>query len=78
MRTLPCFKARKRHQLMRAWHVDPEQPALLGLRIPKLLGESLRQFLQQSGLPDTARAPDQSCSEMNSVQNQRGELKIKT
>jgi len=37
-------------------------------RIAKLLGESLRQCFQQSGLPDTARALDQSCSEMSSVQ----------
>jgi len=39
-------------------------------RIAKLLGESLRQCFHQSGLPDTARALDQSCSEMNSVQKQ--------
>jgi hypothetical protein len=39
-------------------------------RIAKLLGESLRQCFQQSGLPDTARALDQSGSEMNSVQKQ--------
>ena len=39
-------------------------------RIAKLLGESLRQCFQQSGLQDTARALDQSCSEMNSVQKQ--------
>jgi hypothetical protein len=39
-------------------------------RIAKLLGESLRQRFQQSGLPDTARALDQSCSEMSSVQKQ--------
>jgi hypothetical protein len=39
-------------------------------RIAKLLGESLRQCFLQSGLPDTARALDQSCSEMNSVQEQ--------
>jgi hypothetical protein len=39
-------------------------------RIAKLLGESLRQRFQQSGLPDIARALDQSCSEMNSVQEQ--------
>ncbi|MFZ3276701.1 MAG: hypothetical protein WA182_07335 [Candidatus Sulfotelmatobacter sp.] len=39
-------------------------------RIAKLLGESLRQSFQQSGLPDTARALDQSCSEMNSIQEQ--------
>jgi hypothetical protein len=39
-------------------------------RIAKLLGESLRQCFQQSGLPDTARALDQSCSEMISIQEQ--------
>jgi hypothetical protein len=39
-------------------------------RIAKLLGESLRQCFQQSGLPDAARALDQSCSEMNSVEKQ--------
>ena len=39
-------------------------------RIAKLLGESLRQCFQRSGLPDTARALDQSCSEMSSVQEQ--------
>ena len=39
-------------------------------RIAKLLGESLRQCFQQSGLPETAKALDQSCSEMNSVQKQ--------
>ncbi len=39
-------------------------------RIAKLLGESLRQCFQQSGLPDTARALDQSFAEMNSVQKQ--------
>ena len=39
-------------------------------RIAKLLGESLRQCFQESGLPGTARALDQSCSEMNSVQEQ--------
>jgi hypothetical protein len=38
--------------------------------IAKLLGESLRQCFQQSGLPDTAKALDQSCSEMISVQEQ--------
>jgi hypothetical protein len=38
--------------------------------IAKLLGESLRQSFQQSGLPDAARALDQSCSEMNSIQEQ--------
>ncbi len=31
-------------------------------RIAKLLGESLRRCFQQSGLPDTAKALDQSCS----------------
>ncbi|HEY3975268.1 MAG TPA: hypothetical protein VGM18_19860 [Candidatus Sulfotelmatobacter sp.] len=39
-------------------------------RIAKLLGESLRQCFQQSGLPDTASALGQSCTEMNSVQKQ--------
>jgi ElaB/YqjD/DUF883 family membrane-anchored ribosome-binding protein len=39
-------------------------------RIAKLLCESLRQCFQQSGLPDTAKTLDQSCSEMNSVQEQ--------
>jgi hypothetical protein len=39
-------------------------------RIARLLGESLRQCFQQSGLPDTVRALGQSCSEMNSVQTQ--------
>ena len=39
-------------------------------RIAKLLGESLRQSFQRSGLPDTAKALGQSCSEMNSVQMQ--------
>jgi hypothetical protein len=39
-------------------------------RIARLLGESLRQRFQQSGLPDTAKALDQSCSEMSSVQKQ--------
>ena len=39
-------------------------------RIAKLLGESLRQCFQQSGLPETARALDQCCSEMSSVQEQ--------
>jgi len=39
-------------------------------RIAKLLGESLRQCFQQSGLPDTAKALDKFCSEMNSVQEQ--------
>jgi len=35
-----------------------------------LLGESLRQSFQRSGLPETAKALGQSCSEMNSVQKQ--------
>jgi len=39
-------------------------------RIAKLLGESLRQCFQQSGLPDTAKALSQSCAELNSVQKQ--------
>lgn len=39
-------------------------------RIAKLLGESLRQCFQRSGLPDTAKALGQSCSEMNLVQKQ--------
>jgi hypothetical protein len=39
-------------------------------RIARLLGERLRQSFEQSGLPDTAKALDQSCSEMNSVQKQ--------
>jgi hypothetical protein len=39
-------------------------------RIAKLLGETLRQCFQQSGLPETARALGQSCSEMNSIQKQ--------
>ena len=39
-------------------------------RIAKLLRESLRQRFQQSGLPDAARALDQSCAEVNSVQKQ--------
>ena len=39
-------------------------------RIAKLLGESLRQRFQQSGLPDAARALDQFCAEVNSVQKQ--------
>jgi hypothetical protein len=39
-------------------------------RIAKLLGESLRQCFQQSGLPDAARALEQSCSEVSSVQKQ--------
>ena len=39
-------------------------------RIAKLLGESLRQCFQQSGLPDTAGTLGQSCSEMKAVQKQ--------
>jgi hypothetical protein len=39
-------------------------------RIAKLLGESLRHRFQQSGLPDAARALDQSCADVNSVQKQ--------
>jgi hypothetical protein len=39
-------------------------------RIAKLLGESLRQCFQHSGLLDTAKTLGQSCSEMNSVQTQ--------
>ena len=46
------------------------RPLLTKPQIAKLLGESLRQCFQESGLPDTARALDQSCSEMNSVQKQ--------
>jgi hypothetical protein len=39
-------------------------------RIAKLLGESLRQSFQRSGLPDTAKTLGQSCFEMNSAQKQ--------
>ncbi len=39
-------------------------------RIAKLLGESLRQCFQRSGLPDTAKVLGQSCSEMNSAHKQ--------
>ena len=39
-------------------------------RIAKLLGESLRQSFQRSGLPDTGSALSQSCAELNSVQKQ--------
>jgi hypothetical protein len=39
-------------------------------RIAKLLGESLRQCFQQSGLPDTAIALAKSCSEMKPIQKQ--------
>ncbi|HXM19706.1 MAG TPA: hypothetical protein VN948_00285 [Terriglobales bacterium] len=37
-------------------------------RIAKLLGESLRQCFQQSGLPGTAEMLGQSCSEMQAIQ----------
>ncbi len=37
-------------------------------RIAKLLGESLRQCFQQSGLSDTAGMLGQSCSEMQGIQ----------
>jgi hypothetical protein len=37
-------------------------------RIAKLLGESLRQCFQQSGLPETAGMLGKSCSEMQAVQ----------
>jgi hypothetical protein len=46
------------------------QEGLDTARIAKLLGESLRQCFQQSGLPDTAVALAQSCSEMKAVQKQ--------
>jgi hypothetical protein len=39
-------------------------------RIAKLLGESLRQSFQRSGLPATCSALSQSCAELNSVQKQ--------
>ena len=39
-------------------------------RIAKLLGESLRQSFQRSGLPATCSALSQSCTELNSVQKQ--------
>jgi hypothetical protein len=39
-------------------------------RIAKLLGESLRQCFQRSGLQDTGSALSQSCAELNSVQKQ--------
>jgi hypothetical protein len=39
-------------------------------RIAKLLGESLRQCFQRSGLPSTGSALSQSCAELNSVQKQ--------
>jgi hypothetical protein len=39
-------------------------------RIAKLLGESLRQSFQRSGLPGTCSALSQSCAELNSVQKQ--------
>lgn len=39
-------------------------------RIAKLLGESLRQSFQRSGIPATCSALSQSCAELNSVQKQ--------
>jgi len=39
-------------------------------RIAKLLGESLRQSFQRSGLPATCSALSQSCAELDSVQKQ--------
>jgi hypothetical protein len=39
-------------------------------RIAKLLGESVRQSFQRSGLPATCSALSQSCAELNSVQKQ--------
>jgi hypothetical protein len=39
-------------------------------RIAKLLGESLRQSFQRSGLSATCSALSQSCTELNSVQKQ--------
>jgi hypothetical protein len=39
-------------------------------RIAKLLGESLRQSFQRSGLPATCSALSQSCAELNSVEKQ--------
>ena len=39
-------------------------------RIAKLLGESLRQSFQRSGLPATCSALSQSCTELNSVRKQ--------
>jgi hypothetical protein len=39
-------------------------------RIAKLLGESLRQSFQRSGLPATCSALSQACAELNSVQKQ--------
>jgi hypothetical protein len=37
-------------------------------RMAKLLGENLRQCLQQSGLPETAGMLGQSCAEMQAIQ----------
>lgn len=39
-------------------------------RIAKVLGESLRQCFQRSGLPDIGSSLFQSCAELNSVQKQ--------
>jgi hypothetical protein len=39
-------------------------------RLAKLLGESLRQSFQRSGLPATCSALSQSCTDLNSVQKQ--------
>src|SRR5262249_41206912 len=39
-------------------------------RLSKLLGVSLRQSLQRSGLPATCSGLSQSCAELNSVQKQ--------
>ena len=39
-------------------------------RIAKLLGESMRQCFQRSGLPDTGSSLSQCCAELNSVQKQ--------
>src|ERR1017187_3636917 len=55
----------------RITHLPKElEDGLAPPRIAKLLGESLRQCFQQTGLPDSATALDQSCSEMSSVQKQ--------
>jgi hypothetical protein len=43
-------------------------------RIAKMLGESLRQCYQQSGLPDTGRSLGRSCSDMRATQKQLVEL----
>jgi hypothetical protein len=39
-------------------------------RIAKLLGESLRQYFQQSSVPETIKSLSQSCSQLNVVQKQ--------